>query len=100
MVRLLLLLTMLACSASPEPVESQTEHWFNTCSLTPVENNIPACSTLYHFTCKDGDSQYLWIPAEGSNWLGTTCYQDSTGSYVYVCVDDTTTGKAEVRCGK
>lgn len=94
----LLSLAMLACSSAQEPTATQTEHWFNTCNIQPQDHDLETCSTFVHFTCKDGDSQFLWVPAEGATWLGTQCITTPEQTYVYVCVYDSTTGWADVRC--
>lgn len=97
----LLGLLMLGCSASSEPTASQKEAWPNYCYFDYYDTvDLPSCTSLVHFHCKDGDSQWIYLPAEGSNWIGTTCYQDPDHTYVYVCVDDHTTFRAEVRCDK
>jgi len=99
-MRTLLLLGLVACSSAPESVDSQAERWPNYCHFQYLDVNLEYCSTFTHFYCNDGDSQYLWIPAEGSLWLGTPCITTPEQTYVYVCVNDTTTGWAEVRCSK
>ncbi len=97
---LLIAISLLGCASAPEDTGSQDQDWFNQCHQ---ENVFPItqdgqCANYVHFWCDDGNNQYLPVPALASNWIGTTCYQDETNNYVYVCLVDH--NQAVVRCNK
>jgi hypothetical protein len=88
MVKLsILAMVLMGCSSAPEDeTGTQAQEWFNTCDFqyTPFVND-GECMNEIHFTCKDGNSQWMLVNALASNYIGTVCMQDSEHTYYYVC---------------
>jgi hypothetical protein len=88
MVKLsILAMILMGCgSSAPEDTGTQAQEWFNTCEMdyTPIVSETD-CRNAIHFTCKDGDSQWMVVEALGYNYIGTVCFQDQVHTYYYVC---------------
>jgi len=95
-MKYLLPLFLLGCSV--ENVGHQEEEWFDYCKMeyTPI---LPECYNRIHLTCLDGADDIVVAPAEGSNYIGTVCYQELDKQWFYVCgVNDQ--NQAWVYCDK
>lgn len=75
---------LLLCACSVETIRQQEQGWFDYCKMeyTPL---LPECANRIHLTCLDGANDIVVAPAEGSNYIGTVCYQELDKQYVYVC---------------
>ncbi len=95
---LFLLLALSACGSDPNPASTTHYDWYDYCTINtiPIVNET-TCANAYHIQCLDGDNSWSELDALGSEGLGTPCYQDPSGTYLYVCLVDQD-NKAVVRC--
>jgi hypothetical protein len=91
-----LVFSLISCS---DAIASQPEPLPNPCHQDYIDEvNLVSCYSLVHFYCTNGLDQWIYVPAEGANFMGTVCYQDENTTHVYACVDDHSTFRAAVRC--